>query len=1253
MSTITLHTTRATGTVLTAAIYNADHSNHVDNALRLNADKLEDANLGSSVIIGDMQDDIAALETGKANTVHTHPQSDVTNLVFDLSLKASLATPAFTGTPTAPTAGIGTNTAQLATTAFVMANSGSAPHTHPISDVVGLQAALDLKAPLASPGFTGVPTAPTAAPATNTTQLATTAFVIANVGAPASHTHPISDITGLQAALDAKAPIANPTFTGVPSGPTAAPGTNTTQLATTAFVTAGLAGKANTTHTHIIADVTGLQAALDAKAPLVHTHVIADVTGLQAALDGKAATAHTHAESDITNLVSDLALKAPIASPTFTGVPAAPTATQGTSTTQLATTAFVTTGLAGKANSTHTHAESEITNLVSDLALKAPLASPALTGVPTAPTATVGTNTTQLATTAFVLANAAAPGAHTHPISDITGLQAALDLKAPLASPALTGVPTAPTATAGTNTTQIATTAFVLANASTPGAHTHPISDITGLQAALDLKAPLASPALTGTPTAPTATVGTNTTQIATTAFVLANAAAPGAHTHPISDITGLQAALDAKAPLNAPAFTGIPTAPTAAPGTNTTQIATTAYVDAGLATKANTTHSHVITDVTGLTAALAGKADTTHSHAIADVTGLQSALDLKAPLASPALTGTPTAPTATPGTNTTQLATTAFVLANASGAPLNSPAFTGTPTAPTAAVNTNTTQIATTAYVVAQGEAVTNPTMNGAAAPGTSLKFSKSDHVHPSDTAKANIASPTFTGVPAAPTATQGNNSTQLATTAYVDTGLGTKAASTHTHAESDITNLVSDLALKAPLASPALTGNPTTPNQTAGNNSTRIANTAYVDTGLGTKANTSHTHAESDVTNLVSDLALKAPLASPALTGTPTAPTATVSTNTTQIATTAFVVAQGEASTNPLINGTAAPGTSLKFSKMDHVHPVDTSRAASVHTHAESDVTNLVSDLALKAPLASPALTGTPTAPTASPATNTTQIATTAFVIANAVSTASPAFTGVPTAPTASQGNNSTQIATTAYVDTGLALKANIASPALTGVPTAPTAAVSTNTTQIATCAFVLANAGGGGAPINSPAFTGTPTAPTASPGNNSTQIATTAYVDAADALKANIASPTFTGVPAAPTATLGTNTTQLATCAFVLANVAGGVYEKLGEFTAQITMNSNYTILLTDKGKILVSSTASATLTMTVPPNSTAAFPLNSYINFWQGSATGQIIVTPGSGVNLFSRVGLKTAGGFAVGMLFKWGTDSWTVAGDLVA
>nr|MDQ3038347.1 hypothetical protein [Pseudomonadota bacterium] len=48
-----------------------------------------------------------------------------------------------------------------------------------------------------------------------------------------------------------------------------------------------------------------------------------------------------------------------------------------------------------------------------------------------------------------------------------TATQAALDLKAPLASPSLTAIPTAPTAAAGTNTTQLATTAFVQAFAAT------------------------------------------------------------------------------------------------------------------------------------------------------------------------------------------------------------------------------------------------------------------------------------------------------------------------------------------------------------------------------------------------------------------------------------------------------------------------------------------------------------------------------------------------------------------------------------------------------------------------------------------------------------------------------------------------------------------------------------------------------------------------------------------------------------------
>jgi len=114
-------------------------------------------------------------------------------------------------------------------------------------------------------------------------------------------------------------------------------------------------------------------------------------------------------------------------------------------------------------------------NLSAELATLAPLASPPLTGIPTAPTAAPGTSTMQLANTAFVAAAVAAlvnaaPGtldtlnelaaALGNDASFAADIAAQIALKAPLASPALTGAPTAPTAAPGTSNTQIATTAF-------------------------------------------------------------------------------------------------------------------------------------------------------------------------------------------------------------------------------------------------------------------------------------------------------------------------------------------------------------------------------------------------------------------------------------------------------------------------------------------------------------------------------------------------------------------------------------------------------------------------------------------------------------------------------------------------------------------------------------------------------------------------------------------------------------------------
>ncbi|HFL1614454.1 TPA: tail fiber protein [Salmonella enterica] len=114
------------------------------------------------------------------------------------------------------------------------------------------------------------------------------------------------------------------------------------------------------------------------------------------------------------------------------------------------------------------------------------------------------------------------------------------------------------------------------------------------------------------------------------------------------------------------------------------------------------------------------------------------------------------------------------------------------------------------------------------------------------------------------------------------------------------------------------------------------------------------------------VKDLAdTKAPIESPSLTGTPTAPTAAQGTNSTQIANTAFV----KAAITALING--APGT------------LDTLKEIAAAINNDQNFSTTINNaLALKAPLASPALTGVPTAPTAAQGTNNTQIATTAYV-------------------------------------------------------------------------------------------------------------------------------------------------------------------------------------------------------------------------------------------------------------------------------
>lgn len=195
---------------------------------------------------------------------------------------------------------------------------------------------------------------------------------------------------------------------------------------------------------------------------------------------------------------------------------------------------------------------------------------------------------------------------------------------------------------------------------------------------------------------------------------------------------------------------------------------------------------------------------------------------------------------------------------------------------------------------------------------------------------------------------------------------------------------------------------------------------------------------------------LASYATLASPALTGAPTAPTVADATDdSTKIATTAFVQDVADAVKTELggalhFKGTVAnvaslPATGNAEGDVYHVTAASaeyawtkkagTSAGAWEELGTVIDLSPyLTSAVAAStyAPLASPALTGTPTAPTAAKATDTTQIATTEFVhdvVDDYAPLDSPNFTGTPTAPTVgTSSDNSTKIATTAFVQSAI---------------------------------------------------------------------------------------------------------------------------------------------------------------------------------------------------------------------------------------
>ena len=339
-------------------------------------------------------------------------------------------------------------------------------------------------------------------------------------------------------------------------------------------------------------------------------------------------------------------------------------------------------------------------------------------------------------------------------------------------------------------------------------------------------------------------------------------------------------------------------------------------------------------------------------------------------------------------------------------------------------------------------------------------------------------------------------------------------------------------------------------------------------------------------------------------------------------------------------------------------------------------------------KAPLASPALTGTPTAPTAAASTNTTQVATTAFVRAEVAALVGSAGSTLDTlGEIATALGNDANLSTT--LTTSIGLKAPTASPTFTGTVTIPTGASITLPTVASGANYAGSTSGStklqasaiASGTITLPAVTGT-VVTTGDTGTVTSAMITdgtivNADINASAAIAlSKLASGTSgqvvvansSGVPTYVTPSGDVTWTDAGvtsigsgkvTSAMILdgtivnADISTTAAIDLGKI-ADISTNAqtaSYTLVLADKNKIVEMNVASGN-TLTVPPNSSVAFPVGAQIQVLQTGA-GQCTITAGAGVTVNGTPGLKVRAQWSYVTLIKRATDTWVVVGDLSA
>jgi hypothetical protein len=437
-------------------------------------------------------------------------------------------------------------------------------------------------------------------------------------------------------------------------------------------------------------------------------------------------------------------------------------------------------------------------------------------------------------------------------LSSQTDLQTALDLKAPLASPALTGVPTAPTAATLTSTTQLATTAFVQQELLSGTANAKNLEVYVRNQTGSTLAAGTIvyiNGATGNRPTVTPAQANNDANSAQTFGFTKASIADNG---FGFVIVRGELENIDTSALTEGVQLYLSPT--TAGTWTTTKPSAPQHLVYVGIVIRAHPTQGVILVAVQN-----GYELEELHDVAIGtlannDLLAYESSTDLwknktysaLGLLTSADLTGYATESWVTSGFYPLTGNPSSFLVAAdiAGKADLASPTFTGVPLSTTAAVDTNTTQIATTAYVIGQGY----------------LKSATASSTYYLQTNPAGyITSAALSGYATESFVTSQGFITSSALTPYLTTAT---AASTY----QTLAGMSSYL----------------TTSTAASTYQTIAGMSSYLTTASA--ASTYFT---------IASAANKADLASPTFTGVPAAPTASPGTNTTQVATTAFVTA------------------------------------------------------------------------------------------------------------------------------------------------------------------------------------------------------------------------------------------------------------------------------------------------------------------------------------------------------------------------